>query len=62
MKEGNTKKIDKLFYEPCIEELMRRVNSIHDYIDLDELESSGDTEPFQRLRWEAVGLSKFGLS
>ena len=32
---------------------MRRVrDSIHDYIDLDELESSlVDTEPFQRLRW-----------
>ena len=34
-------------------ELMRRVrDSIHDYIDLDELESSlVDTEPYQRLRW-----------
>ena len=33
--------------------LMRRVrDSIHDYIDLDELESSlVDTEPYQRLRW-----------
>ncbi|MFL2940120.1 MAG: HD domain-containing protein [Candidatus Poseidoniales archaeon] len=32
---------------------MRRVrDSIHDYIDLDELESSlVDTEPYQRLRW-----------
>ena len=34
-------------------QLMRRVrDSIHDYIDLDELESSLiDTEPYQRLRW-----------
>ena len=34
-------------------ELMRRVrDSIHDYIDLDELESSlVDTEPYQRMRW-----------
>ena len=34
-------------------ELMRRVrDSIHDYIDLDDLESSlVDTEPYQRLRW-----------
>ena len=34
-------------------ELMRRVrDSIHDYIDLDELESTlVDTEPYQRLRW-----------
>ena len=34
-------------------ELMRRVrDSIHDYIDLDELESSlVDTQPYQRLRW-----------
>ena len=34
-------------------ELMRRVrDSIHDYIDLDELESSlVDTEPYQRLSW-----------
>ena len=34
-------------------ELMRRVrDSIHDYIDLDALESSlVDTEPYQRLRW-----------
>ncbi len=33
--------------------LMRRVrDSIHDYIDLNELESSlVDTEPYQRLRW-----------
>ncbi|OIR23187.1 MAG: hypothetical protein BEU00_00635 [Marine Group III euryarchaeote CG-Epi3] len=33
--------------------LMRRVrDSIHDYIDLDNLESSlVDTEPYQRLRW-----------
>ena len=33
--------------------LMRRVrDSIHDYIDLDDLESSlVDTEPYQRLRW-----------
>ena len=32
---------------------MRRVrDSIHDYIDLDGLESSlVDTEPYQRLRW-----------
>ena len=34
-------------------ELMRRVrDSIHDYINLDELESSlVDTQPYQRLRW-----------
>lgn len=34
-------------------EMMRRVrDSIHDYIDLDDLESSlVDTEPYQRLRW-----------
>ena len=34
-------------------ESMRRVrDSIHDYIDLDDLESSlVDTEPYQRLRW-----------
>ena len=34
-------------------ELMRRVrDSIHDYIDLNELESSlVDTQPYQRLRW-----------
>tara|TARA_Y100001980_G_C14544214_1_gene323241 strand:+ start:1038 stop:2210 length:1173 start_codon:yes stop_codon:yes gene_type:complete len=34
-------------------ELMRRVrDSIHDYIDLDDLESSlVDTQPYQRLRW-----------
>tara|TARA_B100001113_G_scaffold62498_1_gene47653 strand:+ start:1346 stop:2620 length:1275 start_codon:yes stop_codon:yes gene_type:complete len=52
-KKVEHKNIDNLFYEPRIEILMRRVrDSIHDYIDLDALESSlVDTEPFQRLRW-----------
>ena len=38
---------------PVSSRLMRRVrDSIHDYIDLNPLESSlVDTTPFQRLRW-----------
>ncbi|MEC7698100.1 MAG: HD domain-containing protein, partial [Candidatus Thermoplasmatota archaeon] len=49
----NTKNIDTYFTNLVSSNSMRRVrDSIHDYIDLDSLESSlVDTKPYQRLRW-----------